>query len=166
MSTDLPQPAQPAEPAPAAQPAADFQPLPTAPAPAKAPGLAIAAAVGAALVAGLAYGFLAKAIDHEIGWAVFGIAAAVGVCLAKLGGRNQVLPPVGAVLTALGLFLGQMFAIALFAHEGLGLSMLDLLVTEVDVTFDVWRESRDFMDLVFYAIALFFGFNSTQRFAS
>ncbi|MFJ8044769.1 hypothetical protein ACIRBX_30120 [Kitasatospora sp. NPDC096147] len=171
MSTDQPQPVppahQPAGPAPAAPPApAAFQPTPPPPAAPQAPGLAVAAAVGAALLAGLAYGLLAKAIDREIGWAVFGIAAAVGVCLAKLGGRNPVLPPLGAVLTALGLFVGQFFAMSLFGHEELGIPVLDLLVGQADLTFEVWKESRDFMDVVFYGIALFFGFNSTQRFAS
>lgn len=173
MSTDLPGPdlskAPAAEPAPEAAPAPAAEPVPeAAPAPAtpKAPGPAIVAAVGAALVAGLAYGFLAKTIDREIGWAVFGIAAAVSFALGKLGGNNPLLPPIGAVLSVVGLFFGQIFAIALFAHQELGASFIDLLISRSDITFEAWQETRGFMDLLFYGFAVYGGLTFTKKFAA
>ncbi|BFV58842.1 hypothetical protein KCMC57_up39460 [Kitasatospora sp. CMC57] len=156
MSTDLPGSALPVPPvAPA--------PAPAAP---KAPGVAVAAAFGAAIVAGLAYGFIAKAIEREIGWAVIGIAAAVTFTLGRLGGRNPVLPVVGAVLSVLGLFFGQLFTMALFAHQEAGLSVGDLLTSQLDLTFELWKADRDIIDVLFYGIAVYFGFTYTAKFAS
>ncbi|MFB7662470.1 hypothetical protein ACFC1R_00775 [Kitasatospora sp. NPDC056138] len=88
-------------------------PLPAPTAAPRSPALAVAAATGAAVAGALAYGFLMKALDHEVGWVVAGVAAAVSLTLGKLGGRNPSLPVAGAVLSVLGLFLGQLFGIAL-----------------------------------------------------
>ncbi|WP_405017812.1 hypothetical protein OHV05_13000 [Kitasatospora sp. NBC_00070] len=155
MSTDLPN--------------ADLPAPPTAPAPApaapQAAGVAVVAALGAAIVAGLAYGFVAKAIEREIGWAVIGIAAAVTFTLGRLGGRNPVLPVAGAVLSVVGLFFGQLFTMALFGHQEVGLSVTELLTSRLDLTFDVWKDGRDIIDVLFYAFAVYFGYTYTTKFA-
>ncbi|KQV18422.1 MULTISPECIES: hypothetical protein [unclassified Kitasatospora] len=154
MSTDLPGPAMPAPPA---------APAPAAP---QAQGVAIAAALGAAIVAGLAYGFIAKAIEREIGWAVIGIAAAVTFTLGRLGGRGQALPVIGAALSVLGLFFGQIFTMALFGHQELGISVGDLLTSQLDLTIEVWKGERDIIDLLFYGFAVYFGYTYTTKFAT
>ncbi|MFD0571879.1 hypothetical protein ACFQ0T_24985 [Kitasatospora gansuensis] len=97
---------------------------------------------------------------------MIGIAAAVTFTLGRLGGRNPVLPVVSAVLTVFGLFFGQLFTTALFGHEETGLSVVDLLTSQLDLTFEVWKSARDFMDLLFYGIAVYFGYTYTAKFAS
>ena len=151
MSTDLP-PSYAPPVAPAAAP--------------KPQGLAIGLGIAVALLSGIAYGFLAKAIDREIGWAVIGIAAAVTATLGRLGGRGQALPAVAAVLSVLGLFFGQVFSIALFVHQELGLSVPELLTSQLDGTFTAWQHTREPIDALFYAIAVYFGFKYTAKFAS
>ncbi|KJK58721.1 hypothetical protein [Saccharothrix sp. ST-888] len=141
-------------------------PVPAPAAAPRSPALAVAAATGAAVAGALAYGFLMKALDREIGWVVLGVAAAVAFALGKLGGRNPSLPVAGAVLSVFGLFLGQLFGIALYAHEQLGASFLDLFGSELDATFRIWQDTRGVLDLVFYGLAVFEGYTFTRRFAA
>ncbi len=104
-----------------------------------------------------------KAIDHEIGWLVFGVAAIVAWPLGRIGGRNPLLPVVGAVLSVLALFLGQFFGVALYLHEFTGLSVGELLSSDVDLAFEGWKANLAAMDAVFYGIAVFEGFVLTNR---
>ncbi|MFC8454041.1 hypothetical protein [Kitasatospora sp. NPDC057223] len=150
-------PGMPGAPAPYA-----YAPLPTV-ARRPNPGGAVAAAVGAALVGGLAYGFVMKAIDHEIGWLVFGVAAVIAWPLGRIGGRNPVLPVAGAVLSVLALFLGQVFGVTLYLHEFTGLSVGELLGAEVDLVLEGWKANLAAMDALFYGIAVFEGFVLTRR---
>lgn len=63
-------------------------------------GLGIAAAVVAALVAAAAYGGIMNAIDRQVGYAAVGVGLLIGFAAGKLGGKNPVLPVVGAVLSS------------------------------------------------------------------
>ena len=126
-------------------------------------GGAIAAAAGAALAGALAYGFIMKAIDHEIGWLVVGVAAIIAWPLGRIGGRNPVLPVAGAVLSVLALFAGQFFGVSLYLHEFTGLSVGELLGSNIDLAFEAWKSNLAAMDVLFYGIAVFEGFVLTNR---
>ncbi|MFI6445503.1 hypothetical protein [Kitasatospora sp. NPDC050543] len=153
-------PGMPGAPAPYA-----YAELPARPSSPNIPG-AVAAALGAALAGALAYGFVMKALEREFGLAAVALAAAVAWPLGKLGGRNPVLPVAGAALSALALFLGQFFWGALMLHEIAGAPFGELFGSALDVTFRVWKEDRDFYDVLFYGLALYVGFSSTRRWGS
>ncbi|KDN85151.1 hypothetical protein [Kitasatospora cheerisanensis] len=122
------------------------------------------AGVGVALVSGLLYGFIVKAIDHEIAWMVIGIAAAVGLTLGKIGGKHVALPPVGALLAVFGLVFGEMFGIALVVQEMSGVSVLEVFTDHFSVLTETWKETFDFMSGLFIVIGLAVGFNLTRKF--
>ncbi|MGW6687406.1 hypothetical protein [Streptomyces sp. NPDC054961] len=141
-----------------------------APFPAPAPvrpgnvGLGIVAALVAALVAAAAYGGIMNAIDREIGYAAAGVGALVGFAAGKAGGRNPVLPVVGAILSVASVFLGELFfyalALADFEHVGVG----DVLSTlGVSGLVDAWNIDADFMSVLFLALAAFAGYGSAKK---
>ncbi|MFJ5922024.1 hypothetical protein ACIQF6_05355 [Kitasatospora sp. NPDC092948] len=128
--------------------------------------VAILAGLGVALAVGLLYGFIVKAIDHEISWMVIGIAAAVGLTLGKIGGKHPVLPPLGSVLAVLGLFFGEMFGLALIVHEQAGVDVTAVFTDHFDLLFEAWKETFDLMSALFIAIGVFMGFSLTTKFGN
>ncbi|MFD9726802.1 hypothetical protein, partial [Streptomyces sp. NPDC059072] len=97
-----------------------------APAPARSGniGVGIAAAVVAALVSAVAYGYIMNAIDREVGYAAAGVGLLVGLAAGKLGGRNPILPVIAVLLSVGAVYLGQLTFIALaladYGHVGVG----------------------------------------------
>jgi hypothetical protein len=91
------------------------------------------------------------------------VAAVIAWPLGRIGGRNPVLPVAGAVLSVLALFLGQIFGVTLYVHEFTGVSVGELLGSEVDLVFEGWKANLAAMDALFYGIAVFEGFVLTKR---
>jgi hypothetical protein len=130
------------------------------------PAVGILAAVGAVIVAALLYGLLIKGTKHEIGYAALGVGALVGLTLGKIGGRNPVLPFVGIPLALAGVYLGQLYGIALIASgEGVG-SVGDIFFHQFSTLQHVWKESMDAKDFLFFAFAGLEGFVITKRVAN
>ncbi|MGW4382366.1 hypothetical protein [Kitasatospora sp. NPDC004531] len=133
--------------------------------PKNVPG-AIIAGLGVALVAGLLYGFVVKAIEHEFSWLVIGIAAAVGVTVGKIGGKHPVLPVAGALFSVFGLFFGELFGIALIVHEVAGVEITAVFTERFNLLMDAWKATFDVMSVLFIAIGLFMGFSLTAKFGN
>ncbi|MER6778218.1 MULTISPECIES: hypothetical protein [unclassified Streptomyces] len=155
------QPPAPESGAPVAAPAV---PYPAEPARTGNIGLGIAAAVVAALAAAAAYGGIMNAIDRQVGYAAVGVGLLVGFAAGKLGGKNPVLPVVGAVLSLGAVYLGQLFFIALaladYGNVGLG-EVFDK--AGVGGLNDIWQEGADAMDYVFLAIGGFVSFGAAKK---
>ncbi|MFB7616588.1 hypothetical protein [Kitasatospora sp. NPDC056181] len=138
------------------------------PAPADAPsrrrrtGPAVVAAVAAMLAGALAYGAAVARVEGGIGWLAIALAAAVAWPLGRLGGRSHVLPPLGALLAAGALFLGQLLGRTLRLHHLTGTPYGELLGDALRL----WRADRHPLDLVFYGIAVIGGFLLTRRTAT
>ncbi|MFI5759902.1 MULTISPECIES: hypothetical protein [unclassified Streptomyces] len=137
-----------------------------APAPARPGnvGLGILAAFVAALAAAAAYGGIMNAIDREIGYAAAGVGALVGFAAGKLGGRNPVLPVVGAVLAVVSVFLGELFFYALAVGGAAGVGLGEVLSSlGVSGLIDIWKEDADFMSVLFLALGAFAGFSTAKK---
>ncbi len=173
MSQSFPPPQQPAGQNPFGQPA-PFQPTPP---PARSGNAALAILVGvvATIVAAAAYGGLMRAFADddgsytEIGYVAVGVGALVGFAVGKLGGRNPILPIVSAVLAVVGVFVGQIFGMALVgsyvleAQMGIDMSWLDLLTDDQSDIFGGWKEEADAMTYIFLAVGAFTGFSSAKK---
>jgi hypothetical protein len=109
----------------------------------------VVAAVGAALV----YGLLIKGTKHEIGYAALGVGALVGVALGKVGGRNPALPVIGIPLALLGVYLGQLFGIALLVNSELHLGVVNIFTDHFHDLQQAWKDSMDAKDFLFFGIA-------------
>ncbi|WP_162688957.1 MULTISPECIES: hypothetical protein [unclassified Streptomyces] len=127
-------------------------------------GLGIVAALVAALAAAAAYGGIMNAIEREIGYAAVGVGALVGFAAGKLGGRNPVLPVVGAVFAVVSVFLGELFFYALALAGAAGVGLGDVLSTVgVSGLVDIWKEEADVMSVLFLALGAFTGFGSAKK---
>ncbi|MFD0272510.1 hypothetical protein ACFVHB_01215 [Kitasatospora sp. NPDC127111] len=144
-------------------PVAGYHPEPAGgPARHRRTGVAVTAAVAAMLAGALAYGAAAARVEGAIGWLAIALAAAVAWPLGRLGGRNRLLPPLGALLAAGALFLGQLLGRTLRLHRLDGTPFGDLLGDALPL----WRADRHPVDLAFYGIAVIGGFLLTRRTAS
>ncbi|WP_327305052.1 hypothetical protein OG730_16965 [Streptomyces sp. NBC_01298] len=137
-----------------------------APAPARPGnlGLGIVAAFVAALAVAAAYGGIMNAIEREISYAVIGVGAVVGFAAGKLGGRNPLLPVVGAVLSVASVILGELFYYALALAEASGIGLGDVLSTlGVSGLIDIWKEGADFKTALFLALGAFAGYSTAKK---
>ncbi|MFF3862007.1 hypothetical protein [Streptomyces sp. NPDC002209] len=149
---------------PAPDSATPAVPYPAEPARTGNIGLGIAAAVVAALAAAAAYGGIMNAIDRQVGYAAVGVGILVGFAAGKLGGKNPVLPVVGAILSIGAVYLGQLFYIAL-ALADLGNVGLGDVLSNVGVSGlgDYWQKGAEAMDYVFLVIGGFVAFGTAKK---
>ncbi|MGW2378412.1 MULTISPECIES: hypothetical protein [Kitasatospora] len=123
--------------------------------------LALLLAPLAALLGGLAYGCAPLRAADSLGWLTIAQAGLVALPLGLLGGRNRLLPPLGALLSAGALLLGQLTQRLRIVHSDAptphGL---------LHDTLSSWRADLRPLDLAFYTIALIGGFLLTRRTAN
>ncbi|MFD5084831.1 hypothetical protein ACFVYP_14115 [Kitasatospora sp. NPDC058201] len=125
-------------------------------------GRALAIAVAAMLAGALAYGLAPTRAAATVGWLAIAPAAAVAWPLGRLGGPGRLLPPLGALLSAGSLLLGQLLGQTRRLHALDGTPYGEL----VRDALTLWRGDRRLLDLVFYGIALVGGFLLTRRAAT
>ncbi|MEV7602715.1 hypothetical protein AB0O91_35620 [Kitasatospora sp. NPDC089797] len=123
--------------------------------------LALTLALLATLLGGLAYGCAPLRAADSLGWLTIAQAGLVALPLGRLGGRNRLLPPLGALLAAAALLLGQLTQRLRLTHAA-GPAPHGLLHT----TLTTWHTHLRPLDLAFYAIALTGGFLLTRRTAN
>ncbi|MFD8708379.1 hypothetical protein ACFV1W_38355 [Kitasatospora sp. NPDC059648] len=120
--------------------------------------LALLLAPLAALLGGLAYGCAPLRAADSLGWLAIAQAGLVALPLGLLGGRNRLLPPLGALLSAGALLLGQLTQHLRLVHTDTATPR-----TLLHNTLTSWRADLRPLDLTFYAIALIGGFLLTRR---
>ncbi|MEU1287298.1 hypothetical protein [Kitasatospora sp. NPDC005856] len=140
---------------------------PTEPTPGRTPrhprrtALAIFLALLAMLLGGLAYGSAPLRAADSLGWLAIAPAGLVALPLGRLGGPSRLLPPLGALLAAGALLLGQLIEHLRRLHpEG---PTPDGLLHD---TLTTWRTDLRPLDAAFYAIALIGGYLLTRRTAT
>ncbi|MEV1020945.1 hypothetical protein [Streptomyces sp. NPDC050264] len=125
--------------------------------------LGIVAAVVLALVTAWIYGAVMKATEHEIGYAAVAVGAVIGFAAGKIGGRNQVLPFVCAVLALGAVYLGQLTGYAMVIAEMGNVSFLDILTDHFGDLSKGWKEEADFMTYLFLVIGAVAAFGSSKK---
>ncbi|MER6298102.1 hypothetical protein ABT247_00835 [Kitasatospora sp. NPDC001539] len=130
-------------------------------APRRRTALAVTLALLAALLGGLAYGCAPLRAADSLGWLTIAQAGLVALPLGLLGGRNRLLPPLGALLAATALLLGQLVQHLRLTHAA-GPAPDGLLPAALSS----WRADLRPLDATFYAIALIGGFLLTRRTAT
>lgn len=146
--------------------AAYAPPAPIGTAPAGNPGLGVAAGIAAALIAAVIYGLIIKGTKHELGYAALAVGALVGFAVGKVGGRNPALPVIGIPLALLGVYLGQIFGIALLISSIDGApGVMTILTDHFGDLSHAWKEAMDAKDFLFFGIAGLEGFVVAKRVA-
>jgi hypothetical protein len=129
------------------------------------PGLAIAAGLGAAIVAGLVYAELINATKHSFGYAAIAIGLLIGAVMGRIGGREKSLPFIAVALAVVANFLGQFVGEALLGSKLSGVSTVTLLFSHTALVFDAWKYDMGAMVLIFYVIGGAEAYIFTRRFS-
>ncbi|MEV0260808.1 hypothetical protein AB0I49_05610 [Streptomyces sp. NPDC050617] len=130
------------------------------------PGLAVVAGVVAMLVGSAIYGAILKATDGaQIGYLAAATGALIGAALGKLGGRNAALPVVGAALGLIGVYLGQVFGIALGISDAVNVPLTEVVFDHFDVLNRAWKEYLEFIDVAFYLLGAAGAYSAAKKLA-
>ncbi|MBF6044946.1 hypothetical protein GO001_06870 [Streptomyces sp. NRRL B-1677] len=117
------------------------------------PGLAVVLGIVAMLVGAGVYGGILKASDGgQIGYLAVGTGALIGAALGKVGGRNPALPVAGALLGLLGVYLGQIFGIALELSDIANIPVSQVFTEHFDTLNKAWKEYLEPIDALFFIL--------------
>ena len=119
-----------------------------------------AAVTGAAVWAGVTV-----VTEYQIGWMTVGLGFLVGIAMRTMGkGIDQVFGVVGATMALVGCVLGNVFTIAWYISAQTGSSLISVL-TQLDIALmiDLITETFQVMDILFYGLALYFGYKYAFR---
>lgn len=152
---------------PPPRPAPTGYPAPGAPLP-RRPGrtwAGLLAGLGAALFAVVVYAAILRFTDHEIGYVALVAGLLVGVATGRAGGRAPALPLLGAVLSLLAVWFGQLSGMAwVISRHQPTLSFGYVFFQHFGLLVRDWRHNFvDAKDVLFFAIAGAEGFVVTRR---
>lgn len=120
----------------------------------------------AMLVGAIAWGAITYFTGYQIGYLAVGIGFLVGIAIRFFGkGKSMIFGISGAVLALLGCVLGNLLVYSGFIAREEGMSFLEILfffLSTPAALVEVYTIAFDFMDVVFYAIAAYVGFNAAM----
>ena len=120
----------------------------------------VAAVVGAAVWAGVTI-----ATEYQIGWMAVGIGFLVGIAVRAGGkGIDQAFGVVGAALSLVGCALGNLFTVAWFVSQEFGVPVGEVLSgLDLETAIELMSATFQVMDLLFYGLAIYFGYRYAFR---
>ncbi|MEU9099195.1 hypothetical protein [Streptomyces sp. NPDC048361] len=171
MSQSFPQQEQPQQPGPfdQAQPPQGGFGYPAAPPAAPVRNnfaLGLIVAIVAAVVTAGVYGAIIGATKHEIGYAAVAVGFVVGFATGKVGGRNPALPVLGAVLSLVAVYFGQLLGEAIIAAKELPVTVSELFFQHFGLLNDAWKADADPMTFLFFLIAAVAAFSGAKKAAA
>ncbi|GAB4453670.1 MAG: hypothetical protein OHK0041_17700 [Anaerolineales bacterium] len=118
----------------------------------------------AMLVSAIVWGAVTYFTEYQIGWMAIGVGFLVGIAVRFFGkGRSALFGVVSAALSLLGCVLGNlMFYSGVIARE-VGVSFFEtffFLLTTPSALVEVFTLAFNFMDLLFYGLAAWVGYNA------
>ncbi|MGW3634471.1 hypothetical protein ACWD7F_30720 [Streptomyces sp. NPDC005122] len=125
--------------------------------------LGLVAALGTAVVAAGLYGTVIGLTRHEIGWAAVGVGFLIGIVAGRVGGRNPVLPIAAVLLSAGSVYLGQIVGEGVIGAKETPFGFNELFFQHFDVLQEAWKADADPLTFLFFAIAAYVAFSSTQK---
>lgn len=120
----------------------------------------IAAVTGAAIWAGITV-----ATEYQIGWMAVGVGMLVGIAVRVIGkGIDQIFGVTSAVISLIGCALGNLFTVAYYVSMQTGTPVVDVLTQpDFDVLVELLLSTFQIMDLLFYGLAMYFGYRYAFR---
>lgn len=120
----------------------------------------------AMLVGALIWGAITYFTGYQIGYVAIGVGFLVGVAIRYFGkGKSPIFGISGAVLSLIGCLLGNLLVYSgLIAREE-GASFMEVLfflVVNPAALIEVFTIAFEFLDLVFYALAVYVGFSTAM----
>lgn len=120
----------------------------------------VAAVTGAAIWAGITV-----ATDYQIGWMAVGVGMLVGIAVRVIGkGIDQIFGVAGAFMSLVGCALGNIFTVAYYVSMQTGTPIIDVLTqADVEMLVELLMSTFQVMDLLFYGLAMYFGYRYSFR---
>lgn len=130
-------------------------------------GLGILAGAVAALVGAGVWAVVTVVTSYQIGWMAVGVGFLVGFAIRAAGkGISPAFGIAGAVLSLLGCILGNLLSISWFASVEEAVpypQVVFSVLTQPAFAFELLRVTFSPMDILFYAIAVYFGYRFAIR---
>jgi len=113
----------------------------------------------AGLIGAILWAVITLKTGYQIGWIAIGVGFLVGFAIKTLGkGYTPVFGVVGALLALSACVLGNYFSIIGYIAQENGLAFMDTLKqTDLNTAISIMKDTFQPMDLVFYAIAVWAG---------
>lgn len=120
----------------------------------------IAALAGAAVWAGVTI-----ATEYKIGWMAVGIGFLTGIAVRAGGkGIDQVFGIVGGAMSLVGCVLGNLFTVAWYVSQEFGVPVSEVLSgLDPESAIELMSATFEVMDLLFYGLAVYFGYRYAFR---
>jgi len=114
----------------------------------------------AALISAAVWALVTALTEYQIGFMAIGVGFLVGLAVRAAGnGIDPIFGIVGALLSLLGCVCGNLLSMAWFIAANEGVSYWQLLASlDLEFAIEIMTVTFDPMDLLFYGIALYFGF--------
>jgi len=127
--------------------------------------MAIVAGFLAAVAGATIWAAVTVMTEYQIGWMAIGIGFLVGYAMRIIGkGMDQVYGVIGAVLSLVGCALGNLLTMTYFIADAEGMTYMNLLAEmDLDLAIEIMTVTFDPMDVLFYAIAVYFGYKNAFR---
>jgi hypothetical protein len=129
--------------------------------------------LGMAVVAGLLAAFFGAGVwaattvatGYQIGWMAIGIGFVVGLAMRLVGkGIDPIFGIVAAVLSLVGCVTGNLLTMTYFIADSQGIPYTELLAQmNLELAIEIMTVTFDPMDILFYAIAVYFGYRYAFR---
>jgi F0F1-type ATP synthase assembly protein I len=125
----------------------------------------IVAGLVVGIVGAILWGIITVIAEYQIGYMAIAVGAGVGFAVRKLGkGIDQVFGFWGAGISLFSVLLGNFLSIIGFIANAEGLGYIEtLFMFDYSYLPQVMKESFSAMDLLFYAIAMYEGYQFSFR---
>lgn len=122
--------------------------------------LSLFAGLAAAIVAAIVWAGITAATSFQIGYMSIGVGFLVAFAVRLSGhSRDPKFAYLSAILSLFGCMLGNyLAAVVVAAQHDHGGNMVSMALDNLDQFFPVLRDTFSGMDLVFYAIGMYFGY--------
>ena len=125
----------------------------------------ILAGAAVALVGAGIWALISALTEKQIGWMAIVVGFLVGYAVRLAGrGIDRIFGVVGAILSLMGCVVGNLLRASYFIAKAEGIPFLDLLA-ELDFSraVEIMAATFDPLDIVFYAMAVYFGYRYSFR---
>ena len=120
----------------------------------------IASLIGAGIWAGFTV-----ITDYQIGWMAVGVGLLVGYTIRFFGkGIDTIFGVAGAVLSLFGCITGNLLTICILVANQQDIQLVEILsVLNFDMIVTLMKSTFQYMDLLFYGIAIYEGYSFSFR---
>lgn len=123
-------------------------------------GLGLLGGVAAAIIGASIWAAITYFTDYQIGFMAIGVGYMTGYAVRLLGkGIDQTFGVIGGATALFGCLLGNLLTACAYIAEAEQVTFWEVLAAlDLDVVFEIMKVGFSLMDLLFYALAIYFGY--------